>query len=280
MVARPGCLHQDQRGTCGVATTQFLHVSEDPHDFARVIDELTGPSGEARLRSGRTLKLMPESVREDQSGRRQVSRLYQDGLMNLVSELTYSNAFQYTVGSDPYVHRGAFVDEVGTFQQAGLSDDQVRLSLEAVTVRPVSSVPGEHLSTQAGQEAFELALDDARKRGSGLSVSMAWNNEGVHQRHAVAVLGFTEDRRVRVRNSQIEGWDTSGAYGGPTRGFSHLSGDDFFGGVSLMDREEFFERVQSYRVPTDPREALERKSQGEGPAELGFLIASTVRTSG
>lgn len=272
ILARPGCIHQGDRGTCATATTQYLHASEDPHDFARVVDELTKEGeGTARLRSGQTLKRLDSSIPEDRSGRRQVSRLYQDGLMDLTSDWSYRNDAKYKLGEDSPVLEGAFVDETGKIRQGGLTDEQTRQTLEAVRGEPTSTISGDDLSTPEGRKAFDRALEEAQERGSGVSASMRWNDDGVHQRHAVTVLGYTEDGRVRVRNSQVEGWDNSGAHGGPTRAVSTLSGDDFFGGVSLMDRDQFFERLDAFQAPariapTSKPSEVPRRSDFDPPA--------------
>ncbi len=70
------------RGTCGAGVIEYLLLRHDLSEFVRLIDGITGFSGEAKLRSGRTITLPRTAIPRDNTGRVDIDRLFQSTIMN------------------------------------------------------------------------------------------------------------------------------------------------------------------------------------------------------
>lgn len=70
------------RGTCGAGVIEYLLLRRDASEFVRIVDGITGFSGETKLKSGRTLKLPRTAIERDDTGRTDVDRLFQSTIMN------------------------------------------------------------------------------------------------------------------------------------------------------------------------------------------------------
>jgi peptidoglycan hydrolase-like protein with peptidoglycan-binding domain len=70
------------RGTCGAGVIEYLLLRHDLSEFVRLIDGITGFSGEAKLRSGRTITMPRTAIPRDKTGRVDIDRLFQSTIMN------------------------------------------------------------------------------------------------------------------------------------------------------------------------------------------------------
>lgn len=80
LVNNPDRFNQDNQGTCTVTTIGRIQLQESPAEFARMISELSTPSGETTLPNGDKIQRHPDSL-NGPSWRSPVERLYQDALM-------------------------------------------------------------------------------------------------------------------------------------------------------------------------------------------------------
>ncbi len=70
------------RGTCGAGVIEYLLLRHDSSEFVRLIDGITGFSGEVKLRSGRTITMPRTAIPRDTTGRVDIDRLFQSTIMN------------------------------------------------------------------------------------------------------------------------------------------------------------------------------------------------------
>ncbi|HMY21393.1 MAG TPA: peptidoglycan-binding protein, partial [Polyangium sp.] len=70
------------RGTCGAGVIEYLLLRRDASEFVRIVDGITGFSGEAKLKSGRILKMPRTAITRDDTERTDVDRLFQSTIMN------------------------------------------------------------------------------------------------------------------------------------------------------------------------------------------------------
>jgi hypothetical protein len=77
------------RGTCGAGVIEYLLLRHDASEFVRLIDGITGFSGEAKLRVGRTIKMPRTAIRRDRTGRVDIDRLFQSTIMNHATAMSW-----------------------------------------------------------------------------------------------------------------------------------------------------------------------------------------------
>ncbi|MBK9261910.1 MAG: peptidoglycan-binding protein [Polyangiaceae bacterium] len=70
------------RGTCGAGVIEYLLLRHDASEFVRVVDGITSFSGQAKLRSGRTITLPRTAIPRDDTARIDIDRLFQSTIMN------------------------------------------------------------------------------------------------------------------------------------------------------------------------------------------------------
>lgn len=70
------------RGTCGAGVIEYLLLRHDSSEFVRLVDGITGFSGETKLRSGRTITMPRTAIPRDATGRVDIDRLFQSTIMN------------------------------------------------------------------------------------------------------------------------------------------------------------------------------------------------------
>lgn len=70
------------RGTCGAGVIEYLLLRRDASEFVRVVDGITGFTGEVKLRSGRAIKMPRTAIPRDDTGRVDLDRLFQSTIMN------------------------------------------------------------------------------------------------------------------------------------------------------------------------------------------------------
>ncbi|HRI68987.1 MAG TPA: peptidoglycan-binding domain-containing protein [Polyangium sp.] len=77
------------RGTCGAGVIEYLLLRHDASEFVRLVNGLTGFSGEATLRKGRTIKMPRTAIPRDETGRTDTDRLFQSTIMNHASAMSW-----------------------------------------------------------------------------------------------------------------------------------------------------------------------------------------------
>lgn len=70
------------RGTCGAGVIEYLALRRDAGEFVRLVDGLTGFSGEAKLKSGRKITMPRTAIPRDDTERVDIDRLFQSTIMN------------------------------------------------------------------------------------------------------------------------------------------------------------------------------------------------------
>lgn len=86
------------RGTCGAGVIQYLLLRRDAAEFVRLIEGITGFTGQATLRSGRTLTLPRTAIPRDASERVDIDRLFQSTIMNHATAMSW--LFDYDNAKD------------------------------------------------------------------------------------------------------------------------------------------------------------------------------------
>jgi peptidoglycan hydrolase-like protein with peptidoglycan-binding domain len=77
------------RGTCGAGVIEYLLLRRDASEFVQLIDGITGFSGEAKTRSGRTVTMPRTAIPRDNTGRIDIDRLFQSTIMNHATAMSW-----------------------------------------------------------------------------------------------------------------------------------------------------------------------------------------------
>lgn len=88
----PFALTQGQKNTCTVTSMQFLIMTRQPAEYARLVAGLLSPAAMVSFANGEMLRRVVDSVEEDGSERTLTGRLFQAAMMQFaVGESRYSN---------------------------------------------------------------------------------------------------------------------------------------------------------------------------------------------
>ncbi len=77
------------RGTCGAGVIEYLLLRRDASEFVRLADGITGFSGQATLRSRRTITLPRTAIARDETMRVDIDRLFQSTIMNHATAMSW-----------------------------------------------------------------------------------------------------------------------------------------------------------------------------------------------
>lgn len=226
------------KGTCPVATTQYLSAKNDPAEYVRLMAGLTGSEGKVDMRNGDTLSLHQQlggwPGRGGPDSRRFSDKVFQDSLMEYASgdSKSWNSAMDAKIVKNP--------DGISTIGLTGLSQDDSYVAYNAVLPHKVNAYSYEQDSTAARQQA-QKDMGEAFQRGVEVPVSMNWAPKGEHARHVVAVEKMDGDY-VYIRNPH-GALDDGRPQSGPER---EVVGE---GGRVRMTRDEFFSRLIFYNVP-------------------------------
>lgn len=86
------------RGTCGAGVIEYLLLRRDAAEFVRLVEGITGFTGQATLRSGRALTLPRTAIPRDDSERVDIDRLFQSTIMNHATAMSW--LFDYDNSKD------------------------------------------------------------------------------------------------------------------------------------------------------------------------------------
>ncbi len=225
-LADPGNITQGTQGTCAPTTIQHLQATRDPAEYARIMVGLTSESGEVRMRNGEVLKRDLGSLSPDQTGRDNISRLYQSALMEYANgDSEYDNRTDEHTRPDDTTYSGLYPADSERALDALFGDRYDHMMVES--------------HTQDGRRQAETAIRRALDAGEQVPVGMRWG-EGAH---ALLVIGMTEST-VILRNPWGS-WDqgSDGSNGTPPR--ETLDNQ----GTVEMPKEEFFSRLSSVHLP-------------------------------
>lgn len=98
-LADPEVLNQSSRNTCGATTIQFLLLTQQPAEYARLVAGVAGP-GKVAVQQGGDLVRVADSVAKDDTTRDDVERLMQSALMDYDGDYRGS----YSNKTDRYEH--------------------------------------------------------------------------------------------------------------------------------------------------------------------------------
>lgn len=234
-LADPGRIRQNQRNTCAPTTIQHLQAMNDPAEYARIVAGVTSESGEVTMRNGDVLKRDRGSVAVDNSGRDNVSRLYQSALMEYANgEDEYDNRTDLHTREDDTTHSGLYAEQSERALDALFGDKYDRMSVDR--------------TTPEGRAAAEAAIRRALDAGEQVPIGMSWGNGG----HALLVVGMT-DTTVILRNP----WGASDQGGDGSSGAPPREALDNSGTIE-MSKEEFFSRVNSLHLPKQEGQGVRR----------------------
>jgi hypothetical protein len=236
----PGTISQGSRGTCTVTTVEYMLATKSPAEYARVMTDLATGDGSVTLADGTQAHRVPDSTATDDSGRSDVSRLFEAAMMQVgTGLLTYSDKTDKT-GVGPY-----------TFLPGGLGNRQVTRVANAVLdghYRSDDAVPliGEIPYTSVGGKRLMRDLEAALAKGERVPVGLDWRGEGEWKPAGHEVLALkVQDGRVYFRNP----W---GAYsapgteeGGKDSPRRRIEAD---GGIESMTIDEMQRRIKGISV--------------------------------
>jgi len=223
-VADPYSIRQGSQGTCTVTSMQFMLALEEPSEYARLVSGLTSLTGRTTLRDGSEVQRQPHYLLPDDSGRADVSRIFQASLMDFANGPEQSH--------DNFTGTGQHRLPDGTpIGGAGLHDAQWALVLPMLAEPRKVSYPKDPATTQAELEA-------ALAQGPQL-VSMDWRAGG----HLLTVEGLA-DGYVYMRNPWGLSEEGSDGSNGPVR--EKLPHGE--PGQMRMALEVFLKNLNSYTV--------------------------------
>lgn len=252
-LAEPGRNAQRTRGTCVATSIQYIHATEHPADFARVmvglVKEGDGDVEMAPPRGGGPAPVMRRNASglpPDNSGRSSIDRIYQSSMMDFCNGVdTYdNNAGPNNVGQST-------TPEGNTY--GGIWDRQGKLGLSAITGESYDDREQWPLRSDRGARTdFESDLRRELQAGRRVMVSMTWssNPNDRDANHELVIVGVDE-QYVYLRNP----WG-DGDQGGNDPPRERMR--DRPGGVVRMRKEDFYARINGTVSQHDERGGLRR----------------------
>jgi len=148
------------KGTCGACTMQYMLLRNDPAEFTKMVEGLTGKEGSVTLRDGKKLTLPENSIPRDSSQRKDLDRMIQSAIMNEANlmGLDYDNPSDD--GGFIAVLGGNSAIPVGKFQEL----------YQSITGRPMDD-PSCYLW---GEGDVGSRIQDAVARGEDVPVMLSY----------------------------------------------------------------------------------------------------------
>ncbi|MBN9416356.1 MAG: hypothetical protein J0I12_13010 [Candidatus Eremiobacteraeota bacterium] len=236
-IAEPGNTNQRGRGTCAPTSVEYVHVKNQPSDYARVVTGLLSEKGEVRMNNGETMKRNASGLGPDNSGRTSVDRIYQSSMMDYADgdKMTYNNQTDQHVGADgKNSHQGMYLNEEAK-------------ALNAVTgERQTSRGVDPNNTGFMGIRRFTTDRDLRHELSEGRNpiVCMTWDQSpGARDKdHALTITKMDGDY-VYLRNPW--GNDEKGGTNGPPRevvdpntGLVRMKKDDFYARLTGINQRE------------------------------------------
>jgi hypothetical protein len=93
-LADPQQVRQEDHNTCGPTTVQYLLLTRQPAEYARLVAGVLGGGGRVKLQGGQDLVRVPDSLARDTSSRDDLNRMLQAALIDQGGHLRgrYANA--------------------------------------------------------------------------------------------------------------------------------------------------------------------------------------------
>lgn len=256
-LADPLSAHQSDRRTCSVVSSvQTRMALENPAEYARLIEGLSGKDGSVELASGERMQFVAGSARVDVPlngdsviSRSLESRVLQSACMQYAAgyerNATGELVLQYDPARDVFhdtVHGNDTSGVYGNWQQK-LTNDVFN---EGSTRLDTSNVPGVGTPPREVISAMQQQLDAT---GTPVAVEVNWASQGDHSEHIMLVTEI-KDGRVYFFN----GWRTFHDRDGSTS-HSHEMTED--GKVESMSLEDFEKRLRSAYIADPSKTAAE-----------------------
>lgn len=222
-LANPGEINQRNRGTCTVTTIEYFHCAQQPSDYIRLVKELVQKDAKAHFQGGKVCWTNPTGLKEDDSKRSSVDRVYQSSLM----QAAYEGRALYNNFNDSFWTIGW----TRQWRDSGLSHQHSGELLEQAL-----GTKHEVMEYEGNQKRFEADILRAHNLGQQVFVAMRWSpdKDDVHANHALAIEKIEGDK-VYLRNPWGDG--ESGGDNGPPR---ELTGEH---GQVVMSKTDFFDRL-------------------------------------
>jgi len=191
-IATPESIMQGNKNTCAATVAQIKLAIEDPVKYVKIMAELAGPNGQSSSslvsnnRSGDFLRLDPQAISADASGRSLSNRIFQTALM------------EYGNGNQNYHSQNDTNTSQGNQQTySGLKDYENQELMNALFAGKYQT-----LSTKQGlaQNILAQRIENAVLAGVPISTGMKWGEGG----HQVLVVGM-DPKNVQLINPQSMG---------------------------------------------------------------------------
>lgn len=227
--SQPGQVNQSARGTCTVTSMQYMLTSQQPAEYARIIEGLVSSSGQVRLANGDLLQREADSIAPDTAVMRShTERLFQVAMM------------EYGNGSDDYSNLRDESTSSNGVPYGGLYADQEQRALEALFGQKLELY--QHDAIDPRTTPPEKILEALKQRsGQQTQVAVQWGSLGPH----AVVAEKVENDRVYFRNPWGPSVDPAGtSYTTPPRRM-----EDPSVGLESMSVEDFKNLVAHVFIP-------------------------------
>jgi hypothetical protein len=235
-ISDPESLEQGSRGSCQTAAIQFIQASEHPSDYVKTVGGLTGKEGQVDLGyGGGSIETNQSAIQPDDSGRDDVTRVYQASVMDQAYEdKDYDNKNDTFIDSD-----------TGEEYDRRISDHNYEDVIDPILPYNTGLVE----DTDNWEEDMQNSFD----QGQSVNTALQWREDpetGETPGHIVTAIGM-DDENVIVRNPWGDG--ETGAEQGDDRGSTmnrEVVNDDGggSGGVVAIPKDEFEEYMKYYAI--------------------------------
>ncbi|MBI2378608.1 MAG: LysM peptidoglycan-binding domain-containing protein [Deltaproteobacteria bacterium] len=201
--SRPGEINQSSKGTCTVTSMQQALTARNPAEYVRLMDGLTGPGGEVKLRNGDTLRRDAGSVAPDSATTRSpTERVFQAAMME------YSNGAlrDYDNATDKNIIRGGAAGRWGS-KFLGVKAETGGLNVHGMK-RGFDGLFGTDSKLTTGNSSEMITRLEGQKPNTAL-LSFRWSNNGADG-HAVT-FDRIENGRLYFRNPWGRNFDAAGS---------------------------------------------------------------------
>jgi uncharacterized protein YvpB len=243
-VARPESMKQGNIGTCTVAALQYLQAREHPADYVQTVAGLTGTEGQVDLGYGGDPIVVHEgSLESDQTGRDDVSRIYQATMME------YGNGEYWDYNNEDHQH----VDpETGKprGESGGLNTWEYERVASAVLPYDISTSYGSE--DEAVWDMIEEEIQQSLDEGIPVAVALKWTYDDENETysgHQLVIIDM-DDEYVYLRNPWGDSERGSAGDGDSVRPDREAVPDENgnSGGVIRMRKDVFFEHLRNYHL--------------------------------
>jgi len=164
-IANPDRIRQGSRSTCTATAVQYLNAKNNPGEYARIMRGLTSPEGKVLTRKGDYMTRDEGTIRRDNSGRNDTSRIYQAAGMEYGNgAANYNNARDMSWGGGKRSHRGMYASEVNKLQNAVMPyDSTAKKNKGAAAAADFAKALGAGKQFSTGINAHEYTVENMDK---------------------------------------------------------------------------------------------------------------------